>query len=90
MNSSPLNRALTWAENPITALVGSARPLKLTTTKHNEGAGELVMSTEQVGAVILGLCLAAIAAQADSLELKNGSLTNGNMWAARRPRSAFK
>ena len=35
------------------------------------------MHTKQVGAVIFGLCLAVIAAQADSLELKNGSLING-------------
>jgi len=35
------------------------------------------MNTKQICGLILSLCVAAIAARADSLELKNGSLING-------------
>jgi hypothetical protein len=46
-------------------------------TKHNEYTGELVMKTKQICAMIAALCVAAIAARADSMELKNGSLIKG-------------
>ena len=48
------------------------------------------MSTKQVCATILGLCLAATAAQADSLELKNGSLINGKFVGGNQTTVSFQ
>jgi hypothetical protein len=35
------------------------------------------MDAKQIGGVIVALCVAVVAARADSLELKNGSLIKG-------------
>ena len=48
------------------------------------------MHTKQICGVILALCLAAVAAQADSLELKNGSLIKGKFIAGTETSISFQ
>jgi hypothetical protein len=48
------------------------------------------MHTKQICGVILALCLAAVAAQADSLELKNGSLIKGKFMAGTETSISFQ
>jgi hypothetical protein len=40
------------------------------------------MNAKQICGVIVALCVAAVAARADSLELKNGTLINGKFTGA--------
>ncbi|MGB8731332.1 MAG: hypothetical protein WCC99_08810 [Candidatus Sulfotelmatobacter sp.] len=58
--------------------------------EHNEYAGELVMDAKPICAVIVALCVAVVAAQADSLELKNGSLIKGKFMGGTQANITFQ
>jgi hypothetical protein len=48
------------------------------------------MNAKQICGAIVALCVAAVAARADSLELKNGSLIKGKFMGGPKPASAFR
>ena len=48
------------------------------------------MDAKQIGGVIVALCVAVVAARADSLELKNGSLIKGNFMGGTQASITFQ
>jgi hypothetical protein len=62
----------------------------LSNEQHNQHAGERVMNAKKICGVIVALCVAALAAWADSLELKNGSLIDGKFMGGTQTSISFQ